>query len=37
MAKHGRSGKQPCYKEKHGEKVLSTKKGSHIRDLDLDV
>ena len=37
MAKCGRSGKQPCYKEKHGEKVLSAKKGSYIGDLDLGV
>ena len=37
LAKNGRVGKQPCYKEKHGETVLSTKKGSHIGDLDLVV
>ena len=30
-------GKQPCHKEKHGEKVLSAKKGNHIGDLDLVV
>ena len=29
--------KQPCYKEKRGEMVLSAKKGSHIGNLDLDV
>ena len=30
-------GKQQYYKEKYREELLSAKKGSRIRDLDLDV
>ena len=37
LASNGKLGKRPYYKEKYGEVVLSTKEGSHIRDLDLDV
>ena len=37
LAMSGRVGKQPYYKEKYGEMVLSARKGSHIRDLDLGI
>ena len=37
MAINRRMGKWQDYKEKYQEELLSAKRGSHIRDLDLDV